>query len=98
MSSAPSALETLAVEYLPIRAKILEVAAALDRIDRAEGAVAADPRLANLRAGLATLSEAEPGRAERVQLIFSRPYDAGWRRTLGVSAPGKAADDRIKIS
>jgi hypothetical protein len=30
------------------------------------------------------LQSDEPERAEQVQLLFSRPYDAQWRESLGV--------------
>jgi hypothetical protein len=67
---------------------MLEVAAALDRLGRA-GGPPSDPRVASLRQALDVLRDAgpdgeEPNRAERVQLIFSRQYDAAWRKSLGV--------------
>ncbi|MGH7134312.1 MAG: hypothetical protein ACREHD_01145 [Pirellulales bacterium] len=71
-------------EFLEIRARILELAAALDRIDRADGSMAADARLSRIEQGLAALAEAGPGRAERVQMIFSLPYEAGWQMEMGV--------------
>jgi hypothetical protein len=58
--------EILDREFLEIRAKILEVAAALDRIDRAEGEVAKDSK------------HSDPIRAEKIQLLFSREYDQKW--------------------
>lgn len=79
-----TAAETLEREFLEIRARILELAARFDRLDRSEGSVAGDPRLAQLRESIAELQTAQPGRAERVQLIFSRKYDKDWRKTLGV--------------
>ncbi len=82
MSTSPSspvpATEVLEQEFLLIRAKILEVAAKLDRLDRAEGA-ANDAQLRQIQAGLKILQETEPGRAERVQLAFSQEYEDGWR-------------------
>ena len=50
-----AAPEVLDREYLEVRARLLQVAATLDRIDRAEGTVAADPRLGKIRAGLEVL-------------------------------------------
>jgi hypothetical protein len=81
-----SAAEVLNREFLEIRCKILELAAALDRLDRAErptadGALADDPRLARVRESLSVVEGESPGRAEQVQLIFSRPYDEAWRNT-----------------
>jgi len=76
-------------EFLEMRARVLELAAALDRLDRAGGPPAADPRVASLRQAIDALRQSNPdggnaNRAERVQLIFSRQYDAAWRKTLGV--------------
>jgi hypothetical protein len=66
-------------DFLEIRAKILEVAACLDRLDRGEGSVDDDPRMRLIAGGLEILSGDEPNRAERVQLLFSQEYEAGWR-------------------
>jgi len=71
-------------EFLEIRAKILQLAAHFDRIDRASGDASPDPRLAGIRAALAVLQEDRPDRAERVQLIFSRPYESTWRKAFRV--------------
>ncbi len=67
--------------YLDARSRILDLAAALDRIDRGAdpAGVATDPRLAKLRAGLGRLL-AEGDRAEAVQRLFSQDYDPGWVR------------------
>jgi hypothetical protein len=66
--------------FLEARSKLLDLAATLDRLDRGEGAAAADPRLERIRQALLTLLETEPGRAERVQQIFSLAYDPDWPR------------------
>jgi len=79
-----SKAEVLNCEFLEVRSRILEVAAALDRLDRAPrggGAVESpDGRLAQLRQALEALLEPGPGRAETVQRIFSLDYDPAWRR------------------
>ena len=69
---------------LEMRSKVLDVAAALDRIDGAEAgrSVAGDPRLANLQAAIRVLLDGEPGRAARVQMIFSDAYEPDWKRPL----------------
>ena len=74
-------------EFLEIRAKILEVAAALDRIERAEGEVADDPRMAlNSDAINVIASEhSAPIRAEKIQLLFSRAYDEQWRNEFSIA-------------
>ena len=79
-----SAQDVLNREYLEMRAKILELAASRDRIDRAEGNADDDPRMALLRQGFELLLSDQPQRAEQVQLLFSIPYDRQWRETLAV--------------
>ena len=71
-------------EFLEIRAKILELAASFDRINRGDGSIDGDPRLDLIFEGLKLISEDQPGRAERVQLLFSRMYSESWRDEYGV--------------
>jgi len=68
--------------FLELRCEILNLAAALDRIERADGYtdVGSDPRLAQLRQGLEILTAGGSDRAEQVQLLFSDEYQAGWNR------------------
>jgi hypothetical protein len=84
MAAGRNSADVLDQEFLPIRAKILEVAAALDRLDRAAGSLAADARRAQLQAAIQVLLRPEDARAEQVQLVFSRPFEEGWREDLGV--------------
>jgi hypothetical protein len=69
-------------QFLEMRCKLIELAAGFDRLDRASGAgeIAADPRLAQLRRGLAMLTDGEGDRAGRIQMLFSDEYDADWAR------------------
>ena len=83
---APTVLDR---EFLTIRAKMIEIAAALDRLDRAEGAVRTDPRLMQIHQGLSLLTDPEAERAERIQMVFSLPYDENWRSSFDL----KPADD-----
>lgn len=83
MVSTPAASEVLNREFLEIRAKILELAAALDRLDRADGDVSADPRMERICRGLAAVSAGGSERAETVQMIFSLAYQEGWQREFG---------------
>jgi hypothetical protein len=76
--------QTLDAEFLVMRAKILELAASLDRLDRGDGDVGDDPRMLLVRGGISILNEEAPDRAERLQLLFSQPYEDGWRKKLGV--------------
>jgi hypothetical protein len=79
-TSVPTAAaQVLDREFLTIRGKLLEVAAALDRIDRGTGSAASDPRLEKIRDTLAIMAKGGD-RAEHLQMIFSLPYDAKWRR------------------
>lgn len=74
-------------EFFEIRAKILELAASFDRLDRGDGAVE-DRRIELIREGLTILDEDTPNRAERVQLLFSKVYSEGWRSEYGLSMVG----------
>jgi hypothetical protein len=65
---------TLDLTFLEMRWRALSLAADLDRIERAEGGkhlMASDPRLTKLRDALKMLCQNEPGRAERLQMVFS---------------------------
>ncbi len=79
MSIPLDATEVLEREFLGVRARLLEVAATLDRIDRAAGHVERDPRLELIRQALDILSRPEGERAEQIQLLFSLEYDDGWQ-------------------
>ena len=83
--SSRSATDQFEQEFLPIRAKLLEVAASLDRLDRAEGPLPDDERLGQVRQAIGVLLESEAGRAERIQLTFSLPYDDAWRTKFGMT-------------
>lgn len=74
-----SKTDVLEAEFLPLRAKILEIAAGLDRLDRAGGALSSDERAARLRQAIALLLAESPDRAERVQRLFSREFNENWR-------------------
>ena len=84
MTTSLTAAEVLSREFLEIRAKILEVAAAFDRLERAAGDVSDDPRIARLHEALKVVGEPQGDRAEQVQLVFSRPYDETWQRAMKV--------------
>lgn len=69
--------EVLDRYFLEVRCKLLEIAATLDRIDRA-GGEPGDVRHKLIDRALRTLLEDADDRAERVQMIFSRDYDPRW--------------------
>ena len=81
MSIATTAQEVLDRDFLGIRARLIDIAAALDRIDRAHAAEDArnDARLAQIRESLQILAEDRGQRAERVLLVFSDPYEPNWQ-------------------
>ena len=81
MTALPSSSEVLDREFLPLRGRLIEVAAALDRIQRS-GGNPRDPRMELVAKGLKQLAEGRetPDRAEQIQMIFSLPYHADWRR------------------
>jgi len=83
MARVLTAPEILDRHFLEARSKILDLAATLDRLQRAdpEGQLGADPRLALLRGGIEILLSQEPARAERMQMLFSDPYVSGWQKS-----------------
>ena len=76
MSQTRTKKDVLEADFLVLRAKILELAAGLDRFDRAAGDWPGDPRRTRLDEAIRILLTDEPERAEQVQLLFSREYDA----------------------
>lgn len=76
---APQALDAF---FLEARARLLDLAAILDRVGRgAEAAAAdADPRLRKVREALGILLNRPDGRAEAVQKLFSLDYDPAWAK------------------
>jgi hypothetical protein len=84
MAKVRSSAEVFDQEFLPIRAKLLEVAASLDRVDRTGGLLTSESRLAQIRAAIEVLLRAEDDRAEQIQLIFSRPFENDWRDKFNV--------------
>jgi len=73
---AMDAEKVMETYFLETRAKLLEIAANLDRVDRAGGISEADSRVKFIREALAILQgpgQAQGmGRAERVQRLYSK--------------------------
>jgi hypothetical protein len=69
-------------EFPEIRGKLLELAAALDRIHRGAGAkcLESDTRILRIASSLQALTEDSPDRAAKIQAIFSLAYDPKWQR------------------
>ncbi|MHC5108693.1 MAG: hypothetical protein ACYTHJ_02295 [Planctomycetota bacterium] len=80
MGTKLSSAEMLDREFLKVRSRILDIAASFDRIDEATGPTAGDDaRIRQVRDALTQLMDDHPGRAERVQMIFSLPFEDDWR-------------------
>jgi hypothetical protein len=71
-------------EFLGIRSRLIDLAASLDRIDRAEGTVADDPRVARVRRSLEILLGRASNRAEQLQQVFSLAYENDWMDSYGL--------------
>ncbi len=84
MTNPLSARDTLDREFLTLRADLLRLAASLDRIDRGAGDVAHDPRREQLRQAIEILALPDHGRAEKLQMLFSLPFDENWASSFGV--------------
>lgn len=82
MSTPINASAILDRVYLDVRCKLLDIAASLDRVARADDAVAVegDLRLAQIAEGIDILSTGGFDRAERIQMLFSDPYVPNWNR------------------
>lgn len=85
MLAPRDATEVLSHDFLETRSRILDLAAALDRLDRAPERPGTHPdrRLMQLRQAIEALLEPGPGRAETVQRLFSLDYDPAWRVPKG---------------
>jgi hypothetical protein len=79
MNIPVDAAELLNREFLEVRARLLQVAAALDRLDRAAGDVSQDKRRRGIDEAIRVLSSRDAGRAEKLQMIFSLPYEREWK-------------------
>ena len=80
----PTAPQVLDREFLSIRCRLLDLAAAMDRVDRAEGQVTDDLRWRQIHQAIDAIASPNGSRAERAQLVFSLPYSDNWRREYGV--------------
>lgn len=92
MSTPLSANAVLDRVYLEIRSKLLDIAASLDRVHRAEEAPAieSDPRLVQIAKGIEILSSSGFDRAERIQMLFSDAYIPHWNRRDSRATNGAA--------
>ncbi len=84
MTNTMPAREVIDREFLEVRAALLRVAASLDRIDRGKDPLQNDDRLALLHAGIELLQSTDPDRAEKIQMLFSLPFDDAWASKFGL--------------
>ncbi len=75
--------------FLEVRARLLEIAATLDRIDRSADdgdslSQKALPTRAKVDAAIRILLSEGPDRAERLQRLFSREYLPQWRDEMKI--------------
>lgn len=82
---AMSASKVLDREFLELRAKILELAASMDRMDRGDGTVEEDPRMKLLVKGVEILQSSDSNRAEKIQLLFSLDYHDDWPQQFQIA-------------
>lgn len=80
MTSTMSPSVVLDRYFQETRCKIIEIAATLDRLDRATGgeATLSDRRLEQIRDSLRILSEESADRATKCQMAFSLQYIKDW--------------------
>jgi len=86
MPNSRDAIEVLDHDFLETRCKLLEIAAILDRIDRAPARHGEhpDPRLGQIRRALEALLEPGPDRTETIQRTFSLDFDPAWREKFKI--------------
>lgn len=98
---SPTAQSVLDAHYLEIRAKLLEVAAVLDRIDRAAESSSplsgqATQRREQIADAIEILLGDSANRAESIQQLFSRQFDPKWRAGFGLpvqhASPSKSRE------
>lgn len=78
MSTPPPTSPTLDRDFLALRARLIDLAAGFDRIDRDTQTAKDDPRWRQLRRAIDVLASSETHRAERMQMHFSLAYDPAW--------------------
>ena len=69
-------------EFLPMRGKLLEVAAALDRLERKDALLLDYPGMDQISKAIEALRQNGQARAETVQKIFSLIYNPDWNTDI----------------
>lgn len=83
-----SAVQIVADDFMIARARIVELAATLDRIERATGDVEDSTNMQLLIQGMHILCDDEVEKAKRVQLLMSRQYDPKWQAQMSITKKG----------
>ncbi len=83
-----SAEQIVADDFMIARARIVELAATLDRIERATGDVEDSKNMQLLIQGMQVLCDEEVEKAKRVQLLMSRHYDPQWQSQMSIAKKG----------
>lgn len=76
--------DILSQEFLQTRAKVLELAAFYDRLAETGEGPADSRQIEMLHSACAILTDDQPNKAARVQLLFSRDYNPAWREEFGI--------------
>jgi hypothetical protein len=79
----PVARDVLDREFLTMRCHLLDLAAAIDRVSRADDQATDDPRWRQLQQAIGVIASPDGNRAEQVQMTLSLPYDGNWRHEYG---------------
>jgi len=87
-----SSEEVVTRYFLEHRAKLIDIAAFLDRVDRAEGSNNDDFRIRSLRHAITLLIDGKPERARRVLELFSDHTDEPIDKTPMKGATGAWED------
>ena len=82
------AQQIVAEDFMIARARIVELAATLDRIERAAGDVNDSKSMLRLVQGMHILCDDEVEKAKRVQLLMSRQYDPQWQTQMSLEKKG----------
>jgi hypothetical protein len=67
-------------EFLGVRARLIELGAAMDRIQRDPGCSGRNPQCDKIRQALEILLGDTPNKSEQIQLVFSLPYEENWQK------------------
>jgi hypothetical protein len=71
-------------EFLGIRARLLDVAAALDRVQRGQGPLPDSNKVQLIKGAISILNQEQDNRAEQIQILFSRAYNDRWASDMSI--------------